>query len=333
MFTVSSAGDTLGTICIIASFFILIYAILSSFVTDETLFDLTMLPISDPRKITYFVEPSIDGQKIQYPTIYDEAEVYASFIVPAYNEEKRLPSMLNDTLRYLCNRRDSDPSFSFEIVIVDDGSRDKTADVVLDYANNHPEIRLLRQPKNMGKGAAIATGCAHARGEILLMVDADGATKIDEFSELEKKAKQLSLINRETIVVGSRAHLEGADKANRTAVRKFLGLSFHLLILLAGVRGINDTQCGFKVFTREAARWLFPNQHIQRWCFDPELLVIGRKRGMQIAELPVEWNEIEGSKMKVSAMIKMAIDLIRISIFHTFGLWKIKSRMSTNEEV
>ena len=332
MFSFADICDSIGTLFLIASFVVLIYAICDSVVSDQTLFDRTLLPSTNPNRIQYFIEPQREETPTLFPTVFDPPEVYTSFVVPAYNEEKRIPSMLNETLAYLESRRDSDPSFSFEIIVVDDGSKDRTVDVVLDYAESHPEIRVLKQPVNMGKGAAVAAGCAHARGEYILMVDADGATKIDEFGELEKKIKQLQQRNREAIVVGSRAHLEGQDKANRTPIRKFLGLAFHMLILLSGVRGINDTQCGFKLFSREASKWLFPNQHIERWCFDPELLVIGRKRKMEIAEVPVEWNEIEGSKMKVSSMVKMAIDLIRIAAFHGMGIWKIKMKHTVYDE-
>ncbi|EAY07004.1 glycosyl transferase, group 2 family protein [Trichomonas vaginalis G3] len=329
---IAEIADILGDICLLIFVFALIYAICSSVVSDETLYDRTLLASTDPRKLEYFIEPSHDEQPQLFPTIFDEPEVYATFVVPAYNEERRIPSMLNETLQFLDTRRDENPNFSYEIIVVDDGSKDKTAEVVLDFANSHPEIRLLKQPVNMGKGAAVAAGCSHARGQYILMVDADGATKIDEFNELEKKMLQLQQVNREAIVVGSRAHLEGQDKANRTPIRKFLGLSFHLLILLSGVRGINDTQCGFKLFSREASRYLFPNQHIERWCFDPELLVIGRKRKMQIAEVPVEWNEIEGSKMKVTSMIKMAIDLLRIALFHGMGIWTVKLKQAVYDQ-
>ena len=326
MFSFADFCDFLGTLFLIACFFVLIYAICGSIVSDQTLYDRTLLSSTNPNRIQYFIEPQRDDSPTLFPTVFDEPEVYTSFVVPAYNEEKRIPSMLNETLAYLESRRDSDPSFSFEIIVVDDGSKDRTVDVVYDYAESHPEIRVLKQPMNMGKGAAVAAGCSHARGQYILMVDADGATKIDEFGELEKKMKQLQQKNKEAIVVGSRAHLEGQDKANRTPIRRFLGLAFHMLILLSGVRGINDTQCGFKLFSREASQWLFPNQHIERWCFDPELLVIGRKRKMEIAEVPVEWNEIEGSKMKVSSMVKMAIDLLRIAAFHGMGIWTIKQK-------
>lgn len=338
----------LGNLLIAVSFLILIYAIISSFVSDETLFDRTQLPSSDPRKISYYIEPppeqlietgladdeenkENDINKIPYPSVFDEASLYVSFIVPAYNEESRLPTMLDETIEYLQRRQNADPdNFTYEIIIVDDGSKDNTANVVLEYAQNNSrpnrEIRLLRQPFNMGKGAAIQAGCLHSRGKLLLMVDADGATKIDEFGELEKRllSSVQSTNNKQCIVVGSRAHIEEASKAQRTILRNILGLGFHILVLISGVRGVHDTQCGFKLFTREAARWLFPNQHIQRWCFDPELLVIGRKKNMTIIEVPVEWNEIEGSKMKITGMIKMAIDLMQIAVFHRTGMWSIK---------
>lgn len=338
----------LGNFLIAISFFVLIYAILSSFVSDETLFDRTVLPSSDPHKLTYYIEPppqqvsearisndneneDVNINKIPYPSVFDEASLYASFIVPAYNEESRLPTMLDETIEYLQKRRRADPvNFTYEIIIVDDGSKDNTANVALEYAreNSQPnmEIRLLRQPVNMGKGAAIQAGCLHARGKLILMVDADGATKIDEFGELENRllSSIQTMNNKKCIVVGSRAHIEEASKAQRTVLRKFLGLGFHILVLISGVQGVHDTQCGFKLFSREAARWLFPNQHIQRWCFDPELLVIGRKKNATIIEVPVEWNEIEGSKMKITGMIKMAIDLMQIAIFHRTGLWSIK---------
>jgi dolichyl-phosphate beta-glucosyltransferase len=235
--------------------------------------------------------------------------------------------MLDDTLHYLNSRASTDASFTYEIIIVDDGSKDKTAETALSYAARNPAIRHLRQPVNMGKGAAIQAGCLHARGRLILMVDADGATKIDEFAALETKLLELQTHNEEVIVVGSRAHLEGADaKAQRTAIRKLLGLGFHCLIIATGVHGIRDTQCGFKLFSREAAKWLFPNQHIHRWCFDVEMLVIGAKRRMEVAEIPVEWNEIEGSKMKLLSMVKMAIDLVRIAVYHRIGIWKVRNR-------
>jgi dolichyl-phosphate beta-glucosyltransferase len=235
--------------------------------------------------------------------------------------------MLNETLAYLESRASADANFTWEILVVDDGSKDNTANLVISYAARFPDqIRLLRQPVNMGKGAAIQAGCLHARGRLLLMVDADGATQIDEFASLENRLLDRQKLNKEVIVIGSRGDVDGASKAQRTPLRNFLGWGFHTLIVMSGVRGIKDTQCGFKLFSREAARWLFPNQHVQRWCFDVELLVIGTKRAMAIEEVPVAWNEIEGSKMKVRAMVRMAQDLLRIAVLHRIGRWTVAAR-------
>lgn len=298
------------------------YALYIRFVSDETLFDRTIFLPSNPRKLTYQIEPPLqNGIPNQLPSIFAESEIYVSFVVPAYNEEKRLPAMLDATLRYLSFRQSEEPSFTYEILIVDDGSKDGTANLALEFSKQFATIRLLRQPVNMGKGAAIQAGCLHARGKYMLMIDADGATKVECFNLLEERMKILQRTNVEAIVVGSRA----SEEAQRTKLRAFLGKGFHFLILLSGVKGIQDTQCGFKLFSREAARWLFTNQHVQRWCFDPELLVIANRLHMIVSEVPVEWKEIEGSKMKISSMIKMGIDLIQIAVFYRVRFWTIKT--------
>jgi dolichyl-phosphate beta-glucosyltransferase len=307
-------------ILLIVSF---VMAVLIKMASDDTLFDRTQLPDENPEKLEYFIESAKSVEKERFASVFDDRSLYVSFVVPAYNEEQRIPKMLDETIEYLEGRARKNQRFTYEIIVVDDGSTDKTAELVKKYSEKNANVLLLRQPHNMGKGAAIQAGCLHARGELVLMIDADGATKIDEFQNLENEIKKLMKNNREAIVVGSRAE---ADKATRTPIRRFLGWAMHVLIVISGVRGINDTQCGFKLFSREACRWLFMNQHVQRWCFDPELLVIGRKRGMKISEIPVEWNEIEGSKMKFSGMVKMAIDLVKIAIYHRTGLWTIRDR-------
>lgn len=302
----------------------LVVAVMIANADDTTLFDRMQLPDGDPNKLNYYIQPAPNGnEKVPFTTIFDPASVYLSLVVPAYNEEKRLPKMLDETLNYLKSREEKDKSFTWEIVIVNDGSKDKTKEVVLNYAKEYPNIFLLNQPVNMGKGAAIQAGCLHVRGELVLMLDADGATKIDDFEVLEKEIKSLMKTTNQAIVIGSRAQNE---KAKRTPLRKFLSIGMHTLIVLSGVHGIRDTQCGFKLFTRESCKMIFMNQHVQRWCCDPEILVIARRLGMKISELPVEWNEIDGSKMKISGMIKMATDLIKIAIFHRVGAWKIRDR-------
>jgi dolichyl-phosphate beta-glucosyltransferase len=323
-------ADSLNTGLIVVLIIAFIYVFIHRFVSDVTLYDRTVLPPTSPLKLSYSIEPPTADDTL--PSVFNPPDVYTTFVIPAYNEETRLPPMIDQTIAYLASRQSADASFTWEIIIVDDGSRDQTANVALGISRVHPEVRLLRQPVNMGKGAAVQAGCLHARGRLILMIDADGATKVDEFGALEKKLLEHYNQNKKVVVVGSRAHLDGEDKANRTALRKFLGLGFHFLTWLSGVRGVKDTQCGFKLFSREAARWLFPNQHVQRWCFDAELLVIAKSRRMAIAEVPVEWNEIEGSKMKVSGMVKMAIDMFQIAVYYRVGLWTVKMKGNAGEE-
>lgn len=325
--------DYLGDFFLILFAISLLYAICSFFTTDQTLYDRELLPTKDPRKVTYYVEPQPESGPTQYKTVFEEPEVYASIVIPAFNEENRLPPMLNDTLRYLNELEASDPSFTWEIIVVDDGSSDHTCDVVLSFARNNPQIRLLRQPFNMGKGCAVQAGALHSRGRVILVAYADGATKIDEFEELDKKIRELQIDNLEAIVIGSRTHIYHNFRTKpNNFIQKILSSIFKILIHISGVRGINDTQCGFKLFSREAARWVFPNQHIERWCFDPELLVIGRKRGMKIAEVPVEWNGMDGSQMKITDLFKMGFDLLKIALFHSTGVWTIKMKADIQDD-
>jgi dolichyl-phosphate beta-glucosyltransferase len=323
---IASILKVLLILVLIVAFF---YVLLDRLASAPTVYDRLVLPKSDPQRLDYFVEPGRRANhRAPFPTVFGRDEVFVTFVVPAYNEERRLPAMLDETMAYLRRRQRDEQSFTWEVIVVDDGSTDGTADVVLAIARRELQssLRLLRQPVNMGKGAAVQVGCLHSRGKMILMVDADGATKISEFEALERKLTDLLVFDRKVVVVGSRAHLDGQDKANRTGIRKLLGLGMHFLISLGGVRGIQDTQCGLKLFSREAAKWLFPNQHTQRWCFDAELLVIAAKTKMQVAEVPVEWNEKEGSKMNVSGMIRMAIAILQIAIFYRMGIWTVRWR-------
>lgn len=300
-------------------FFALVLVVVLRFVSDKTLFDSIILPEQSENKATYKIFPS--NNNASEFNIFNSSSVYLSLVVPAYNESERIPKMLEDTVSFLNQKKQKNNKFTWEIIVVNDGSTDTTTDIVCDICKKNSNIFLINQIRNMGKGAAIQVGCLHARGELILMVDADGATDITELNKLENEIKKY--IDKEAIVVGSRAQNKNAK---RTLIRKFLGLGMHFLIFLSGVRGVKDTQCGFKMFTRKACRWLFMNQHIQRWCFDPELLVIARSRKMVVVEVSVTWNEIEGSKMTLKGMIRMFIDICKIGFFHKLGVWKIKDR-------
>ena len=161
------------------------------------------------------------------------------------------------------------------------------------------------------------------RGRYLLMADADGATRAGEVESLLERMRQIEE-NGHGIVVGSRAHLEAQEKAQRTAFRKLLMQGFHWFVdALCGGHGVHDTQCGFKMFTRATARRIFPVMHIERWAFDVELLFLACQWGdIPIAEVPVDWQEIAGSKLDVlSSTFTMARDLVIIRLCYVLGIW------------
>ncbi|KAI8360830.1 nucleotide-diphospho-sugar transferase [Blakeslea trispora] len=231
--------------------------------------------------------------------------------------------MLKETIAYLEELKD----MTFEIIIVDDGSRDKTIDVALKFAKQCPQvdIRVLALDKNRGKGGAVTQGMLAARGEYCLMVDADGATQFSDLGQLLKEMKRIEK-NGYGVVIGSRSHLVTTEAVvKRSFIRNFLMRGFHTLVYVLGIRGIEDTQCGFKLFSRKSAQTIFPNMHVERWIFDIECLMIAQLQEMPIAEVQVTWHEIDGSKVNLMVdSIKMAIDLLLIRMNYVLGFWSVK---------
>ncbi|CAO3630301.1 unnamed protein product [Cunninghamella blakesleeana] len=283
-----------------------------------------------PRKPTesekeYIIAHSEERKKV--PTIFDEPSVILSVIIPAFDESKRLSVMLTETIDYLEDCKKENKTFTYELIIVDDGSRDNTIKIALDFAkqNKHIDIRILALEKNRGKGGAVTQGMLCARGEYCLMVDADGATK---FSDLVKLEEQLKLINKDGngIAIGSRSHLVSTDAVvKRSFVRNFLMRGFHTLVYTLGIRGIEDTQCGFKLFTRNTAQVIFPNMHVERWIFDIECLMIAQTQNIPLVEVQVNWHEIDGSKVNlITDSVQMARDLFLIRLNYVLGFWKVK---------
>ncbi|GAM16972.1 hypothetical protein SAMD00019534_001470 [Acytostelium subglobosum LB1] len=279
-----------------------------------------------------YVNP-VDSTEHSFPSITDsKASLYLSLIVPAYNEQDRLPKMLDETLTYLRNKSRKDLKFSYEIIIVDDGSKDKTAQIVQTYVQKESvdKIRLLKLKKNRGKGGAIKRGILCARGKYCLMVDADGATDIADFDRIEDMMLMVE-DKGQGIVCGSRSHLvESEVVAKRSALRNFLMYGFHLFVQTLCVKGIKDTQCGFKLFSRATVRDVFINLHIERWAFDVELLFIAQQLNIPIAEVAVNWTEIDGSKLDpFSSSIQMAKDILRIRLRYLFRIWSLKKVKTT----
>ncbi|KAL2558224.1 Nucleotide-diphospho-sugar transferase superfamily protein [Forsythia ovata] len=276
------------------------------------------------------------------PHILDPAEKYISLIVPAYNEEHRLPGALDETLNYLQQRAAKDKSFSYEVVIVDDGSVDGTKQVAFDFVNRYTveNVRLILLGRNHGKGEAIRKGMLHSRGELLLMLDADGATKVSDLEKLENQIHAVAKRERKfgdsaasdstlrisdvpIAAFGSRAHLEEKALATRKWYRNFLMKGFHVVVLLAAGSGIRDTQCGFKMFTRAAARKLFTNIRLKRWCFDVEVVYLCKWFRIPMIETSVNWTEIPGSKVNLLSIPNMLWEMALMSLGYRSGIWKI----------
>ncbi|KAI8086553.1 nucleotide-diphospho-sugar transferase [Halteromyces radiatus] len=238
--------------------------------------------------------------------------------------------MLKETVDFMETRRKTskDHQQNYEIIIVDDGSRDNTIQVASDFATQHQsvDIRILPLEKNRGKGGAVTQGMLCARGEYCLMVDADGATQFSDIIKLEEQLK--SIVNQDGygIAVGSRSHLVSTEAVvKRSFIRNLLMRGFHTLVYTLGIRGIEDTQCGFKLFTRNAAQLIFPNMHVERWIFDIECLMIAQSQNIPIVEVQVNWHEIDGSKVNlITDSVQMAKDLFLIRLNFVLGFWKVK---------
>ncbi|XP_068457061.1 dolichyl-phosphate beta-glucosyltransferase [Clinocottus analis] len=286
-----------------------------------------MVNLTRHEKEKYFL--TVNGEKELFPSLHDPYSRELSVVIPAYNEELRMPVMLDEATEYLENRQKQQPSFTYEVIVVDDGSKDKTTEVALQYSRKYgaDKVRVLTLVKNRGKGGAVRMGTLSSRGKVILMADADGATK---FSDIEKVEAGLNALNPKpenmAISCGSRAHLENDSVAQRSVFRSFLMYGFHFLVWFFCVRGIKDTQCGFKLFTREAALKTFSSLHVERWAFDVELLYIAQCFKIPIAEVAVNWTEIEGSKLvPFWSWLQMGRDLIFIRLRYFTGAWKLQS--------
>jgi dolichyl-phosphate beta-glucosyltransferase len=227
-----------------------------------------------------------------------------SIILPAYNEERRIGPTLQRIAAFMAGSGEP-----YELIVVDDGSADRTPAIVAEFAAAHPATRLLAMPRNRGKGAAVRTGVLESRGREVLFSDADLSTPIDELIRL-----RAALHAGADLAIGSRA-IPGAVTRTQPLLRRIQGGGFHLLTRLLGfhvVAAIADTQCGFKLFRGAVARALFRELTLAGFAFDVELLELAHRR-FQIAEVPVEWTHAGGSKVRpVVDAVKMLGDLMRI---------------------
>lgn len=210
-----------------------------------------------------------------------------SIVIPAYNEGARVGATLERVLAYVGERR-----WDAEIIAVDDGSTDNTAEIISAYAQNNPRLHLLQNPGNRGKGYSIRNGMLQAQGEVLLFTDADLSSPIEEADKL-----WAAVAEGADIAIGSRWLRSDLQTQRQPIYRQLFGRIFNLLLRMVLGLKFKDTQCGFKAFTRRAARTIFPLQKIERWGFDPELLYLAKKFGFKVAEIPVAWAHREGTRI------------------------------------
>ena len=227
------------------------------------------------------VEGAADGQRTE------PGALAVSVIIPAYNEERRIGTTLDTVMSYL----EAQP-YPWEVIVVDDGSSDRTADLVRERAEDHEGLQVTSLPHH-GKGSAVKHGMLRARGQYRLMCDADLAVSIEYLSGFLDKMR-----DGYDIAIASREKA-GARRIGEPAFRHIRGRVFNLAIRFLAIRGIQDTQCGFKCFEGGAAQTLFGLQRTDGFGFDVEVLYLARKLGYRIEELPVDWRHRDASKIRL----------------------------------
>ncbi|BGP16087.1 hypothetical protein JCM10213_007534 [Rhodosporidiobolus nylandii] len=316
-------------------------------------------PIPSASETTYLSPASAPSDPQSLPSLVAadaKQTVELSVVVPAYNESVRLGVMLRPAIEFLETRslpekntsanevRDGPQKGSYEVLLVDDGSKDGTAQVALDLARQiaadlpggamkRGGVKVCRLVRNRGKGGATKHGVlhssAHPRHGRILFVDADGATTFTDLALLEEELEKLVSAQdpeKEShgLVVGSRAHLVSSEAVvKRSLLRNLLMRGFHTYLSLLGLSSIRDTQCGFKLFTAPTASLLFPSLHSPGWIFDCELLLLALRCGVPVREVGVRWHEVDGSKLDVVRdSVRMARDLLVIRGNYLLGRWK-----------
>ncbi len=243
----------------------------------------------------------ISQRQVEIPETFD---FDLSIVIPAYNEENRIKSTLLTIADFV-----DEQSLKAEIIVVDDGSGDRTAAIVRQKSSKIPNLRLVRQPRNLGKGAAVRAGVETATGATILMTDADNSTPIEEYLRLAKH------IDDHHIVIGSR-HLRDSDvKVRQPLTRRVIGRVGNTLINIFLISGIKDTQCGFKLFRHAPAKEIFSRQKITRWGFDMEALAIAELLDYPVKEVPVSWfNSLDTRLRPVRDTLRTAWELIYIKL-------------------
>jgi dolichyl-phosphate beta-glucosyltransferase len=233
-----------------------------------------------------------------------------SIVIPAYNESARLAASLEKVLAYVHAQ-----GWDAEVIVVNDGSRDNTAEIIREFAAKDPIVKLLDNPGNRGKGYSVRSGMLHAQGQVLLFSDADLSAPIEEAPKLLQ-----ALEAGADIAIGSRWLRAETQTQRQPLHRQLFGRVFNLLLRMSLGLQFADTQCGFKAFKRAAAEAIFPLQKIERWGFDPEILFLARKLGFKVQEVPVAWGHSGGARINpVVDGAKMFQEMLRVRWYSITG--------------
>jgi dolichyl-phosphate beta-glucosyltransferase len=237
-----------------------------------------------------------------------------SIVIPAYNEERRLPPTLSAVRAYLDARAFPDA----EILVVDDGSRDGTAALVEAVAREDARVHLLRNPGNRGKGYSVRHGMIQARGEWILFSDADLSAPIEELDKL----LQAALDRGAQVAIGSRALDRSLIGVHQSRWRELIGIALNRVMRVVTGLPFADTQCGFKLYARDAARLIFARQQLDGFSFDVEDLFIARVLGIAATEVAVRWNNVEGTKVGIMVGPQFFLDLLMIHYYRLGGRYR-----------
>jgi len=210
-----------------------------------------------------------------------------SIVIPAYNESARLGATLEKVLAFVHSQR-----WDAEVIVVNDGSRDNTVEIVRAFAAKDASLRLIENPGNRGKGHSVRNGMLNAHGQIVIFSDADLSSPIEEAAKLVRALEEGA-----DIAIGSRWLRAETQTQRQPLYRQLFGRVFNLLLRLTLGLPFKDTQCGFKAFKQPAAQAIFPLQRIERWGFDPEILFLARKFGFKVQEVPVLWGHSGGTRI------------------------------------
>jgi dolichyl-phosphate beta-glucosyltransferase len=245
----------------------------------------------------------------------DDGKPELTLVIPALNESRRIPGTLNAVRDYFAEQ-----PYRAEVIVVDDGSRDGTSEVVRRAAHHFPEsvsVRVVQHARQLGKGAAVRSGCLAARGRYVVYTDADLAVPIEEVAAV------LDALRGECdVAIGTRVQPDGSDmRASQPRVRRMAGAGFTSVRRRLVASDIVDSQCPLKGFRSEAVPHLFRAQRLRGWSFDAEILYLAERRGMRICQIPVVWRHVDGSNLNPNARLAAQVtwDLVRLRVLHLRG--------------